>query len=118
MLTQEQAHQLAVDWIQAWNSHNLDEILEHYAEDVVLVSPIAAKLLNDPVGKVSGKSALRSYFKQGLEVYPHLKFELVDVLWGVQSVVFYYINQNGTKTGEVVELDDTGKITRVLANYN
>lgn len=42
MLTQQQAHQLASEWIQAWNSHNLDAILSHYAEDIVLVSPIAA----------------------------------------------------------------------------
>jgi ketosteroid isomerase-like protein len=118
MLTQELAHQLASDWIAAWNSHNLDEILEHYAEDVVLVSPIAAKLLNDPVGTVNGKAALRAYFKKGLEVYPNLKFELIDVMWGVRSVVFYYTNQNGIQAGEVVEVDLTGKITRAIANYN
>ncbi|MBD1846887.1 nuclear transport factor 2 family protein [Cyanobacteria bacterium FACHB-63] len=118
MLTQEQAQQPAAHWIAAWNAHDLNEILAHYAEDVVLVSPIAAKLLNDPSGTVSGKAALRAYFKKGLEVYPNLKFELIDVLWGVQSVVLYYINQNGIKAGEVVEVDLTGKITRVIANYN
>ena len=118
MLTKEQAQQLANHWVEAWNSHDLDEILAHYAEDVVLVSPIAAKLLNDPSGTVRGKAALREYFKKGLEVYPNLKFELIDVMWGVQSVVFYYINQNGIKAGEVVELDLTGKIIRVIANYN
>jgi ketosteroid isomerase-like protein len=118
MLTQEQAQQLASHWIAAWNSHDLDEILAHYAEDVVLVSPIAARLLDDPRGTVSGKAALRAYFKKGLEAYPNLKFELIDVLWGVQSVVFYYINQNGIKAGEVVEVDLTEKITRVIANYN
>jgi hypothetical protein len=118
MLTQQQAHQLASEWIQAWNSHNLDEILSHYAEDIVLVSPIAAKLLNESSGTVNGKTALRAYFKKGLEVYPTLRFELVDVLWGVRSMVFYYINQNETKAGELVEVDLTGKITRVIANYN
>jgi ketosteroid isomerase-like protein len=69
MLTQEQAHQLAAAWIQAWNSHDLDEILAHYTEDVVLVSPIAVKILNDSFGTVHGKAALRDYFKQGLEVH-------------------------------------------------
>ena len=118
MLTKEQAQQLANHWVEAWSSHDLDEILAHYAEDVVLVSPIAAKLLNDPSGTVRGKAAFREYFKKGLEVYPNLKFELIDVMWGVQSVVFYYINQNGIKAGEVVELDLTGKIIRVIANYN
>ena len=118
MLTRQQAHQLASQWIQAWNSHHLDDILAHYAEDVVLVSPIAAKLLDHSSGTVNGKAALREYFKKGLAVYPNLKFELIDVMWGVQSVVFYYINQNGTKAGELVEVDPTGKIVRVIANYD
>ena len=118
MLTREQARDLAVDWIQAWNSHELDEILSHYVEDVVLVSPIAAQLLNDSSGTVSGKQALREYFKKGLEVYPDLKFELIDVMWGLSSVVLYYINQNGTKASEFMEVDSTGKITKVVANYN
>ncbi|WP_404786927.1 nuclear transport factor 2 family protein [Altericista sp. CCNU0014] len=118
MLTKEQAYELAEHWVQAWNSHVLDEIMSHYAEDVVLVSPIAAKLLNDPLGTVRGKEALRDYFKKGLEVYPDLKFELIDVMWGLFSVVFYYINQKGSKAGEFMEVGSTGKITKVIANYN
>jgi ketosteroid isomerase-like protein len=118
MLTQEQAQQLAYQWIKAWNSHDLNEILAHYAEDVVLVSPVAAKILNEPLGTVNGKEALRDYFNRALEVYPDLKFELIDVMWGLFSVVFYYINQKGSKTGEFMEVSSTGKITKVIANYN
>jgi ketosteroid isomerase-like protein len=118
MLTKKQAYELAEHWVQAWNSHVLDEIMSHYAEDVVLVSPIAVKLLNEPLGTVRGKEALRDYFKKGLEAYPDLKFELIDVMWGLFSVVFYYINQKGSKAGEFMEVGSTGKITKVIANYN
>ena len=118
MLTKEQAHELAEHWVQAWNSHDLDEILSHYEEDVILVSPVAAKILNDASGTVKGKDGLRNYFKKGLEVSPDLKFELIDVLWGLSSVVLYYVNQRGIKTGEFVEVGSTGKITKVIANYN
>ncbi len=83
-----------------------------------MVSPVAAKILNDPLGTVKGKEALRNYFKKGLEVYPDLKFELIDVMWGLFSVVFYYINQKGTKAGEFIEVGSIGKITKVIANYN
>jgi ketosteroid isomerase-like protein len=118
MLTKEQAYQLADHWIQSWNSHDLDEIMSHYAEDIVLISPVAAKLLNDPSGTVKGKEALRNYFKKGLEVYPDLKFELVDLMWGLSSFVLYYVNQKGTKSGEFMEVCALGKITKVVANYN
>jgi hypothetical protein len=118
MLTEGQAHAFAEYWVQAWNSHDLDEIMSHYQENVVLVSPIAAKILNDPSGTVIGKEALREYFTRGLEVYPNLKFELIDVMWGISSVVLCYINQKGTKTGEFMEIDSKGKVTKVIANYN
>ncbi|NJR59383.1 MAG: nuclear transport factor 2 family protein [Cyanobacteria bacterium CRU_2_1] len=118
MITEDQAHEFAQDWIEAWNTHDLDKIMSHYAEDVILVSPVAAKLLNDLSGTVTGKAALRSYFKKGLEVYPDLKFELLDVMWGLSSVVLYYINQKGTKTGEFMEISTTGSVTKVVANYN
>ena len=117
MLTKDEAYGLAHHWIQAWNSHDLDAILSHYSEDVILVSPVAAKLLGDPSGAVKGKAALRAYFQKGLEFYPQLKFELIDVLWGISSLVLYYTNQNSTKSGEFMEIGENRKITRVVANY-
>ncbi len=117
MLTDTQARQFADQWIAAWNSHDLDAILSHYADGVALTSPVAAKLLGDPSGVVSGKAALRAYFTKGLAAYPELKFQLLDVLAGISSVVLYYINQKGTKTGEFMEFDEEGKVVRVVANY-
>ncbi|MEG5161060.1 nuclear transport factor 2 family protein [Microcoleus sp. AT3-A2] len=118
IVTEDRARELALDWVEAWNTHNLDRIMSHYAEDVILISPVAAQLLNEPSGTVTGKEALRNYFKKGLEVYPDLKFELLDVMWGVSSVVLYYINQKGTKAGEFMKVSSTGKVTKVVAHYN
>ena len=53
LMTEDEARSFAADWIEAWNSHDLDRIMTHYAEDLVLVSPIAAQLLNDPAGSAS-----------------------------------------------------------------
>jgi ketosteroid isomerase-like protein len=118
MLTKDKARDLAAQWVHAWNSHDLTAIMTHYAEEVVLVSPVAARVLNDPLGTVKSKDALRAYFQTGLEAYPNLKFDLLDIMWGLSSVVLYYVNQNGTKTGELMELDSNGKVARVIANYN
>lgn len=118
MLTKKAAHEFADHWAKAWNSHDLDEIMLHYSADIVLVSPVAARILNDPCGEVRGKETLRAYFRRGLEAYPNLKFQLVDVMWGISSIVLYYVNQKGTRTGEFMEIDADGKITRVVANYN
>ena len=118
MRTESEARQFATEWIAAWNSHDLDAIVSHYDENVVLTSPVAAKLLNDLSGTVHGKAALREYFRRGLEAYPNLRFELLDVMFGLSSVVLCYQNQKGTKTAEFMELGKDGKVIRVVANYS
>ena len=118
MLEEHQVRELAGHWVRAWNSHDLDRIMAHYADDVVLISPVAVKLLGEPSGRVTGTAALRAYFERGLAAYPSLKFELVDLMWGVDSVVFYYVNQQGSKTGEYMEVGASGKISKVVANYS
>ncbi len=118
MLSEAEARQFAQDWVQTWNSHDLDAVMSHYAVEVALTSPTAAKLLHDPSGTVIGKSAVRSYFARGLEAFPNLKFELLDVMWGISSVVLYYVNQKGTKSAEFMEFDGNQKVVRVVANYN
>ena len=106
------------DWIESWNSHDLDRIMEHYTDDVILTSPVAARLLNDPDGTVRGKPALRAYFAKGLAFYPDLKFHLLDTLRGIRSVVLFYENQNDARTAEYMEIGEDGKVTRVVANYS
>ena len=117
MLTEAEARQFAHHWVLAWNSHDLDAIMSHYAPEVVLTSPAAAKLLRVPSGTVAGKEALRAYFKVGLDAYPNLTFELLDVMCGISSVVLYYVNQKGTKTGEFMEFNAERLVVRVVANY-
>jgi predicted ester cyclase len=117
-LTKDEARNLADYWVAAWNAHDLDSIMSHYDDVVELTSPVAAQLLGTPDGKVIGKPSLRAYFQRGLEAFPDLQFQLVDVLCGANSVVLYYTNQKGTRTAEFMELSSTGKVARVVANYS
>jgi predicted ester cyclase len=117
-LTKDEARNLADHWVAAWNAHDLDSIMSHYDDVVELTSPVAAQLLGLPDGKVTGKPSLRAYFQRGLEAFPDLQFQLVDVLCGANSVVLYYTNQKGTRTAEFMELSSTGKVVRVVANYS
>lgn len=92
--------------------------MSHYDDGVELTSPVAAQLLGLPDGKVSGKPALREYFRRGLEAYPELHFELQDLLAGLGTLVLYYTNQKGTRTGEFMEFSDAGTVKRVIAHYS
>ena len=117
-MTKDEAWNLANHWVAAWNSHNLDSIITHYDDAIELTSPVAAQLLGMSDGRVVGKANLRAYFQRGLEAYPELRFQLEDVLWGINSVVLYYMNQQGTRAGEFMELSTMGKVARVVAHYS
>ena len=117
-MTKDEAWAFANHWIAAWNAHDLELILTHYDDAVELTSPVAARLLGKPDGKVMGKANLRAYFQRGLEAYPELHFGLEDVFSGLNSVVLCYANQKGTRTAEFMELSSTGKVARVVANYS
>ena len=117
-MTRDEAWNLANHWVAAWNAHDLDLIMTHYEDAIELTSPVAAQLLGSSDGKVIGKENLRAYFQRGLQAYSELNFHLDDVLWGMSSVVLYYTNQKGTRTGEFMELSAIGKVARVTAHYN
>jgi len=117
-MTRDEAWEIANHWAAAWNAHDLDLIMTHYTDEVELTSPVAAKLLGKPDGKVIGKANLRAYFQRGLEAYPELHFHIEDVLWGLNSLMLYYTNQKGTRTAEFMELSSGGKVVRVVANYS
>jgi len=117
MIQQEQAERLARDWVEAWNRHDLEAIVAHYADEVVLLSPRVVDILGDPQGSVKGKDALRAYFEKGLRGIPDLRFELLEVLTGVEGVTIYYANQTGRHVAEVMSLDDGGFAKRVTVHY-
>ncbi|HUH64738.1 MAG TPA: nuclear transport factor 2 family protein [Terracidiphilus sp.] len=118
MLSEAEVRQFARDWIAAWNAHDLEAVISHYAAEVTLNSPVAVEILQDESGTVVGREVLRAYFQRGLEAYPYLRFELLDVLRGLRSVVLYYVNHKGTKTAEYMEFDASGKVVKVVANYS
>jgi hypothetical protein len=106
----------ADEWIAAWNSHDLERILLHYADDIVFLSPIAQQLAGN--GRVSGVSALRSYWKKGLAAYPELKFELLNVLAGHECLTILYRNHRGQQVAETFEFGAAGKVVRSIACYS
>ncbi|BCX80962.1 steroid Delta-isomerase [Methylomarinovum caldicuralii] len=114
-LTPETATAFAHDWIAAWNARDLVRILGHYAEDVHVTSPIAARLTGR--ADVHGKPALAAYFREGLARYPNLHFRLEHVFLGDASLVLGYANQDGAHAAEFMRLDERGQVVRMIAHY-
>lgn len=111
------AQRLADEWIAAWNWHDLQAILRHYAPDVEFTSPFVSALSADASGTIHGRVRLRTYFQKGLDAYPDLRFELIRVLEGVGSLVLYYRSVQGLLAAEMMTVNDEGLIQTVRVHY-
>ena len=92
MLEPAWARAFAREWIAAWNAHDLERILSHYAEDFEMSSPLIVERLGDPHGVVRGKKQVGEYWRPSLCLDPPLRFELLDVLVGMDQLTIYYRN--------------------------
>ena len=111
-------HAFAAEWIAAWNSHDLDRILAHYAEDVVFHSPASSRYTGDPTGRVAGKPALRDYWSRALAAYPDLTFTLRAAYAGAGGVAIrYHSSRTGGEAVEVARFDADGLVRESAAYY-
>ncbi len=111
-------NQIAAEWIEAWNSHDLDRILSHYADDVEVTTPMIKVSMGIDDGTVYGKAAARQYWSTALQKVPDLLFELVEVTQGVASIALYYKSFMGKMAVETMFFNDEGKVNKVIAHYN
>lgn len=98
-------HGFVRDWLAAWNRHDVDALLAHFADDVTFTSPAAARIVEGSDGVVHGKQALREYWREGVRRIPDLHFELTGTYVGVDTLVINYRNQAGGLVNEVLRFD-------------
>ncbi len=111
------ARQFSSDWIQAWNAHNIDEVLTHYEEDFIFQSPMITVVTGNPSGRLQGKNAVRAYWSKALEILPNLHFELIDILLGSDCLTLYYRGHRGF-VAETFFFGSEEKVARAAATYS
>jgi ketosteroid isomerase-like protein len=104
-MDQAEAHEFARHWLDAWNRHDLDALLAHFADGVIFTSPVAARIVEGSEGAIHGKQALRAYWTEGVRLIPDLHFELVGLYVGVDTLTINYRNQNGGLVNEVLRFE-------------
>ncbi len=55
------AQKFAKDWIDSWNSHNLDDILSHYSDDIEITTPMIRLSLGICNDSLKGKELVAEY---------------------------------------------------------
>lgn len=118
MITKEFAQHFATEWVASWNSHDLARVLSHYTDDFEMSTPFIVTLMNEPTGTLKGKDKVGAYWGAALQKYTDLRFELIDVLYGVDTVVIYYHSILGKKAAEFFWFDASGKVWKAMAHYD
>ncbi len=118
MIDREFALEFTGEWISAWNSHDLDRILAHYADDFEMSSPYIVQLMDEASGTLKGKDAIRRYWTRALALPPPLKFELEQVYIGVDSITIQYRRAGtGRRAAEVLFFNEQRQVVRGVAHY-
>lgn len=112
-----EAKKFAQTWIESWNSHDLENIMKHYSEDIEITTPMIKLAGGIESGSLRGKEEVRAYWQKALDKITDLHFELIDVTSGVDSVALYYKSVMNKMAIEVMFFDQNGLVNKMIAHY-
>jgi predicted SnoaL-like aldol condensation-catalyzing enzyme len=78
-------------WIDGWNEHNLEKIMEAYADTAELYDPKIKEVYPESF-TLEGKDSIKKYYSVILKVFPQIKIKPLG-LWvkGHDALLEYYI---------------------------
>jgi hypothetical protein len=117
VIERSRAEVIANEWLDAWNAHRPDLVVAHFADDVVIASPLADKVRPGSGGVLRGKAEVLAYYVDGLAAAGDLHFTLVETLVGVDQLTIVYRNHRGILVAETLTLRDDGLVDAVTVAY-
>jgi len=117
MLTPFFAQRFADSWYSAWNSHESERIMAHYASHVEHSSPYLLRYSITDARSITGRDNLRVFYERVLEINNFMRLEPLHVAVGFDSVVLVYRGISNDLAAEVFFFDSSGKVVRSAANY-
>ncbi|MFH6991327.1 nuclear transport factor 2 family protein [Flavobacterium sp. FlaQc-48] len=111
------AEKFANEWIESWNSHDLEDIMKHYSDDLEITTPMIKLAGGIESGSLQGKEQVKAYWQKALIKIPDLHFELIEVTSGVNSVALYYKSVMNKRAVEVMFFNENGLVNKMIAHY-
>jgi len=109
----ETLQSIAFRWFDAFNNHNLEQLLSLYDEEAKHFSPKLKIRKPETNGFVEGKSALREWWKEAFERLPSLHYKVTSLTANGDRVFMEYVRnvdgEDDMLVAEVLEVKD-GKI--------
>jgi ketosteroid isomerase-like protein len=109
MITQKNLS-IAHAWFEAFNAHNLEKLLSLYDEDAGHFSPKLKIRHPETKGLVTGKEALRNWWRDSFNRLPTLKYKVTSLTANSDRVFMEYIrlveNEESMMVAEVLEIKE------------
>ena len=109
-MSQEKNLEIAAKWFAAFNAANLERLLELYDDQAQHYSPKLKIHKPETKGMVSGKDALRAWWKDAFDRLPTLRYHPTSFTANEHRVFMEYIRKVDFETDmlvtEVLEIKD------------
>ena len=112
------ARGFAASWYAAWNAHDIDRIMSHYAAGIEHSSPFIKRYNGTDDTSLKGIEAVRDYFDRALKRNPTLRFDPLHLTIGLESVILVYRRMTGDLAAELFAFDDARKVVRSISHYH
>ena len=93
MSTKEEILSIATQWFDAFNKHDLEQLLALYDDNAVHYSPKLKIRQPETNGQVKGKAALSAWWQDAFERLPELHYQVTTLTANEQRVFMEYIRQ-------------------------
>lgn len=85
---------IALEWFDAFNSHNIKSLLALYDEQAEHYSPKLKVLMPETQGLIKGKPALRAWWTDAFNRLPQLHYKLLQLTADGEQVFMEYIRHS------------------------
>lgn len=105
--------QIAIQWFDAFNKHDLEALLSLYAENAKHYSPKLKIHQPETNGLIEGKEALRNWWRDAFTRLPELHYEVIRIMNEDDQIFMEYNRQvpgeDEMRVGELLMVQN-GKI--------
>ncbi|HRZ31078.1 MAG TPA: nuclear transport factor 2 family protein, partial [Flavobacterium sp.] len=101
---------IAYKWFEAFNNHNLEQLLSLYDDNAQHFSPKLKIRKPETNGLVIGKEAMRDWWKDSFDRLPSLNYKVTSLTANSDRVFMEYVrsvdNEEDMLVAEVLEIRD------------
>jgi ketosteroid isomerase-like protein len=117
VLSDRWGQEFAKSWLAAWNTRDVDKILDCYSDEFLMVSPVVRQMTGNQSGVLMDKTSLRDLCTKIFEQIPELQYSLVAVSVGINKLTIHYTSSECDMVADVMNFNDTWKIVSSSTYY-